>query len=162
MEYTGMDRVLLTMGDAAVFGTTRLQRYGFLLHKQYWKELSAISNKYGSLKFYDDWKPYWFGPHSESMDRDTKACVDAKLIYKDMVDPVMNLHRYGLTTSGRTRWRRLLGEFGREMEAIRKRVASLQEMRLERLLQGVYDAYPEYTMRGARERGAAVGVANSA
>lgn len=79
------------------------------------------------------------------MGKDVKACVDACLVYKDMVDPARNSYRYSLTTSGRIRWRRLLGEFKREVTALHEKVTNLQKMRLERLLQGVYDAYPEYT-----------------
>lgn len=148
MEYTGKDRILLAISDTTIHGTTRLQRYGFLLHKQYGKELSAISGKHENLAFYSDWRPYWFGPFSEDMSKDAKACVGAGLIYKDMVDPVRNSHRYSLTMSGRMRWRRLLGEFGREVNAIHEKVMNLQKMRGWRLLQGVYDAYPEYTMWG--------------
>lgn len=145
MEYTGWDRILLAISDTTIHGTTRLQKYGFLLHKQYGKELSTISSKHENLAFYDDWKPYWFGPFSEDMSKDVKACVGAGLIYKDMVDPVRNSYRYSLTILGRRKWRQLLSEFSREATAIHEKVMNLQKMRLERLLQGVYDAYPEYT-----------------
>ena len=60
-EYVSRDRLLLAISDTTIHGTTRLQKYGFLLYKQYGKELSAISSKHDNLTFYDDWKPYWFG-----------------------------------------------------------------------------------------------------
>ena len=144
-EYVSRDRLLLAISDTTIHGTTRLQKYGFLLYKQYGKELSAISSKHDNLTFYDDWKPYWFGPYSESLSKDTKACVDDSLVYKDMVDPARNSYRYSLTMSGRMRWRKIMSEFHTEMTAIREKIMNLQKMRLERLLQGVYDAYPEYT-----------------
>lgn len=143
--YAGKDRILLAISDTTIHGTTRLQKYGFLLYQQYGRELSAIARKHHDLAFYNDWKPYWFGPFSESLGKDVKACVDACLVYKDMVDPARNSYRYSLTTSGRIRWRRLLGEFKREVTALHEKVTNLQKMLLERLLQGVYDAYPEYT-----------------
>ena len=147
MEFAGMDRILMIVSDATVHGTTRLQKYGFLLYKQYEQELSAISRGNPMLRFYEDWKPFWFGPFSESLSKDIQACVDADIIYKEMVDPARNSYRYSPTIYGRMRWRQLLSEFQTEITAIHEKVMNLQRMRLERLLQGIYDAYPEYTKR---------------
>lgn len=145
MRLENTDRVLVIVSDATIHGTTRLQKYGFLLHKQYGKEVSAILRANPEMKFYDDWKPFWFGPFSESLSKDVRACVDAGLIYKELMDPARNSYRYGLTVSGRGRWRQLLGEFTPEITAIHEKIANLQGIRLERLLQRIYDAYPKYT-----------------
>ena len=112
------------------------------MHKQYGRELSAILRGNTDVKFYGDWEPFWFGPFSESLSEDIQACVDAGLIYKELVDPARNSYRYGLSASGRRRWRQLLNEFTLEITPICKKIAKPQGMRLERLLQQIYDAYP--------------------
>ena len=145
MELENTDRALMIVSDATIHGTTRLQKYGFLLHKQYGQELSAILRSNPDVGFYGDWKPFWFGPFSESLSKDIQACVEAGLIYKELVDPARNSYRYSLTVRGRRRWRQLLSEFTSEITAIHEKVANLQGVRLERLLQRIYDAYPEYT-----------------
>ena len=147
MELANTDRALVIVSDVIIHGTTRLQKYGFLLHKQYGRELSATLKDNPHMDFYNDWKPFWFGPFSDSLNKDIKTCVDTGLLYKDLVDPARNSYRYGLTVHGRRRWRQLLGEFPSEITAVREKVANLQRMRLERLLQQIYDAYPEYTKR---------------
>ena len=147
MVLESTDRALMILSDATVHGTTRLQKYGFLLHKQYGREVSAILRDNPNMGFYDDWKPFWFGPFSESLSKDIQACVDAGLVYKELVDPARNSYRYSLTVRGRKRWRQLLGEFTSEITTIHEKVMNLQGMRLERLLQRIYDAYPEYTKR---------------
>ena len=78
MDFSRTDRILLAINGATIHGTTRLQKYGFLLYKQHERELSAISSKDPALKFYDDWKPFWFGPFSESLSKD---CVVPKVVH---------------------------------------------------------------------------------
>ena len=148
MEYHGSDRVLMIVADTTILGSTRLQKYGFLLYKQYERELLDISRDNRELKFYDDWKPYWYGPFSEILRKDISACVDEHhLVYKEMADQSRNLHAYSLTIRGRVRWRQMLDALGPEMTAIHGKIMNLQRVRLERLLEGVYNLYPEYTKR---------------
>lgn len=40
----------------------------------------------------------------------------------------------------------MLHEFNNEITTIHKKVMNLQKMRLERLLEDIYYAYPEYTV----------------
>ena len=147
-QFSPSDRALMVISDAMVYGSTRLQKYGFLLHKQYGKEMSRIASSVPELKFYDDWEPLWYGPFSRDLARDIQACVGNGLMYKEQGAPP-NSYRYGFTISGRVKWRRMLHEFGDEMTAIHEKVVNLQKVRLERLLESVYNAYPEFAERSA-------------
>ena len=148
MQFNPTDRILIIFSDTTIQGTTRIQKYGFLLHKQYGQELSTIAHGNKDLEFYSDWKPFRFGPFSMDLSRDLQACVSSDMVYKEMIEPAMNLHRYGLTITGRIRWRQLLGEFQPEITAIHEKIINLQKVRLNRLLQNIYYAYPEYAKRG--------------
>ncbi len=141
------DRVLMIISDTTIRGSTRLQKYGFLLHKQYKKELSRIARNHAELKFYDDWKPLWYGPFSKDLEEDIKTCASTGTIEKTLVDQDLELYRYALTLKGRVQWRKILRESGNETRAIHEKIANLQTIRLERLLEGIYHAYPEYTKR---------------
>ena len=55
------DRILMIIGDLTINGTTRLQKYGFLLHMKHGHDLKTISKTQKELEFYSDWKPYWYG-----------------------------------------------------------------------------------------------------
>ena len=52
------ERVLFIINDNVINGSTRFQKYGFLLFKQYQKELQSY---YRDFKFYDDWIPHNLG-----------------------------------------------------------------------------------------------------
>lgn len=147
-RFSRSDRALIIVGDEVVRGSTRLQKYGFLLHKQYEKEMSRIAAGMPVLEFYDDWEPLWYRPFSMGLSRDVQACVERRLIYMEQSGPP-NQHVYGLTIPGLVKWREMLRRFDGEMTAIRKGVTNLQKVRLERLLEGVYGAYPEFARRGA-------------
>lgn len=146
-QFSPDDRVLLVISDAEIHGTTRLQKYGFLLSQQYKKELSKIADAVSELSFYDDWEPFWYGPFSKCLQRDVDTCVSKKLINKTLVDPTLKSYRYALTIKGRVRWRSMLDASNNEVNAIREKVENLQKVRLERLLEGVYCSYPEYAKR---------------
>ena len=145
-EFSSSDRALMVVSDATIYGSTRLQKYGFLLHKQYKKEMRSIADNTPTLKFYDDWESLWYGPFSRGLSDDIETCVKNSLIYK-APDKLPNSYRYGFTIHGRIRWRKMLFKFNDEMTAIRKKVVNLQKVRLERLLEGVYNSYPEFTKR---------------
>lgn len=136
----------MVVSDAMVYGSTRLQKYGFLLAKQYKNETNRVSKATPPQGFYDDWEPLWFGPFSKKLAKDIDYCVKHGLIYKEPVKLSQNSFRYGLTPKGRMRWRDMLREFNDDMTAIREKVVNLQKVRLERLLEGIYRAYPEYTV----------------
>ena len=139
------DRALVVVSDFEIHGSTRLQKYGFLLSEQYKKELSNLASNCPGLKFYDDWEALWYGPFSRDLQRDIEACVSRKLITKTLVDPGLGSYRYAPTVKGRVRWRKILAASGKEVGAIHEKVSNLQSMRLERLLEGIYHAYPKYT-----------------
>ncbi len=145
-EFSTSDRALMVISDATLYGTTRLQKYGFLLTQQYKKEMNVIAEAEPKLKFYDDWEPLWFGPFSKSLADDIDICMDNSLIYREAVKLSQDSFRYGLTLKGRVRWRVMLRKFNNEMTAIHKKVMNLQKMRLGRLLENIYSAYPEYTV----------------
>ena len=81
-QFRSADRALIVISDATIHGSTRLQKYGFLLYKQYGKELSKISGNESALKFYEDWKAFWYGPFSKSLMEDIDECVTRNLCIK--------------------------------------------------------------------------------
>ena len=139
------DRALVVISDFEIHGSTRLQKYGFLLYKQYKKELSKLASNCPALKFYDDWEPLWYGPFSRNLRADVDTCVGDGLIERISVDQSLNSYRYALTIRGRAKWRKILDASHSEVSAIHEKVSNLQTMRLERLLEGIYHAYPKYT-----------------
>lgn len=143
-QFNPADRALVVISDVEIHGSTRLQKYGFLLSQQYKKEMSKLAANCPGLEFYDDWEPLWYGPFSRRLQADVSACVSGGLITKTLADPGLGSYRYAPTVRGRARWRKILDASGREITAIREKVDNLQSMRLERLLEGIYHAYPEY------------------
>ena len=146
-EIASEDRILMIINDNTIHGTTRLQKYGFLLFKQYEWELRRIANMQADLKFYDDWKSFWYGPYSECLNKDVQKCIENKTISKLLVDKNRNKYNYSLTIRGRAVWREMLNRFHVEMPEIETKIRNLQKIGLETLLSGVYSAYPEYTKR---------------
>lgn len=147
-QFESADRALVIISDAEIHGSTRLQKYGFLLSRQYKKELSSLASNCPGLKFYDDWEPLWYGPFSRSLQKDVETCVSGGLISKTLTDPGLGSYRYAPTLRGRVRWRKILDASGKEIRDIHEKASNLQSMRLERLLEEIYHAYPEYTKHG--------------
>ena len=147
IESETTDRALMIISDTTIRGTTRLQKYGFLLRMQYDKELKNISEHEPKLTFYDDWEPLWYGPFSKSLKEDVDKCRESKLINVTSVDKILKTQQYSFTIKGRIRWRKILTNHKKEMEALYEKITNLQKMRLERLLEGVYYSYPKYTER---------------
>ena len=144
-QFDPTDRALVIVSDVEIYGSTRLQKYGFLLFKQYQKELAKMAANCPGLEFYADWEPLWYGPFSRNLQNDIETCVSENLIVKTLADPGLGSYRYAPTLKGRVRWRKILSTSEVEIKAIREKVSNLQSMRLERLLEGIYHAYPEYT-----------------
>ena len=147
MELVETDRALLIICDTTIYGTTRLQKYGFLISKQFGKELADISFGEKDQPFYNDWEALWYGPFSKGLQKDVDECARERLIYKEPIDTNQNTYQYGLTTKGRIRWRKIYAKFTDAVNPIHKKVMNLQKVRLERLLERIYTAYPEYTKR---------------
>lgn len=146
-SFSPPDRALMIVNDIRVHGVTRMQKYGFLLAKQYNKEVERISKAEPSLAFYDDWEPLWFGPFSKTLAKDIDACVEHGLIHKEPVSTSPDSHRFSLTISGRKQWRAMFGRFNGEMTAMHGKVSHLQRVSLESLLEDIYNLYPEYTVK---------------
>ncbi len=143
------DRPLLTIHDHSILGATHIQRYAFLLHKQCRRELDRIAAAHPELAWYDDWEPNWSGPFSRGLKNDMDACLRGGLAFThtpvDTIERLLGQREYMLSREGRIKWRSMMHAFPREAEALRKRVSGLQKVVYERLLEGVYYAYPEYT-----------------
>ena len=147
ISFLPSDRALMVVSDITVRGATRIQKYGFLLAKQYKKETANISKTEPSLVFYNDWEPLWFGPFSKSLAKDIDDCVERGLIHKEPVSTSPDSYRFSLTIKGRKRWRDMLSMFTSDMTAIYEKVAHLQKVGLGNLLEGIYSSYPDYTVR---------------
>lgn len=153
IQFEPMDRVLLIISDTAIYGSTRLQKYGFLLHKQDSKLLSKIANNKPELRFYNDWEALWYGPFSKSLRKDADECAKEKLISMTPAGPEQKSYIYKLTVTGRHRWRMILRENPKEVGAIYEKITDLQTTGLQTLLGNIYRSYPEYTEHSTiRER----------
>lgn len=147
LQIVPADRALMVLSDFTIHGSTRLQKYGFLLSKQYAYELSSISSKESKLQFYDDWEPLWYGPFSSDLEEDINKCAENKFVYKEPIDLRLNSYMYSFTLRGRMRWRKIHANFQNEMNSIHEKIENLQKIQLERLLERIYAAYPDYTRR---------------
>lgn len=146
VQFSDSDRALMVVNDVVVHGSTRMHKYGFLLAQQYRKETGRVSKTTPSSKFYDDWKPLWFGPFSKILAKDIDDCVKHSLIYKEPDNPYSNSFWYGLTVEGRAQWRKMMDRFNGDMTAMRGKVVRLQKVSLTGILESIYSSYPEYTI----------------
>ena len=153
--FTPSDRPLLIIQSHRILGATQIQRYAFLLHKQYRRELDRIAAARPELAWYDDWEPNWCGPFSRGLKNDMDACLRGGLVLThtplDTVDRALGLREYTLSRAGRNKWYAMRRSFPREAEALRKGVDGLQKVEHVRLLEGVYNAYPEYVKHAAAQ-----------
>lgn len=145
VQFDPTDRVLVIISDSMIHGTTRLQKYGFILHKQYETELGRISQGGLSPGFYDDWEPYYYGPYSRQLDKDARMCVKNGLVVKKAINTTLNSFKYFFTIRGRVRWRRLFAKHQEDMTAVEEKIRKLQTVQLEDLMRNIYRVYPEYT-----------------
>lgn len=146
MVITNSDRPLYIINDATIRGATRLQKYGFLLAKQYEPEMRALAAKHG-ISFYADWEPRQFGPYSESLAEDVRECMVEGLVQRT-VDSTANKHNvyiFNLTIRGRARWRKLFLRV-REISHFAIKVRSMQDYGYYTLIDNIYTAYPEFAV----------------
>ncbi len=142
------DRVLFIINDNVIQGATRFQKYGFVIFKQYQKELAELNLSYNrSFNFYEDWKPHRFGPYSEQLTQDIKNCVTNGILDEKMIDKDRGFKQYFLTLKGRIKWRKIFFNTTDEVIKINNKIRYLQTMKLVELLRQVYDAYPKYTTK---------------
>ena len=112
------ERVLFIINDNTIHGSIRFQKYGFLLHKQYQRELLELGLSYDGFTFYEDWKPYHYGPYSEQLQKDITDCIDNNLVNKIPPNTNVRYNSYKLTLKGRVRWREFLKHTPDEIKRI--------------------------------------------
>ena len=141
-----LDRPLYIINDTTIRGTTRLQKYGFLLAKQYAPEMRNLAEKY-EIEFYSDWEPHQFGPYSKNLADDVKKCISQGLIQRtiDSTSSKNNVYIYNLTIHGRLRWRELFLRI-REISHFAVKVRSMQDYGYYTLIDNIYTAYPEFAV----------------
>ena len=123
-----VDRPLLIINDFTINGTTRFQKYGFLLHKEYGAYMLSL-NERCKIKFYADWAPLYFGPFSRSLEEDLKECIGTDIIKKVDVPTRTEgreISTYNLTIKGRQKWRNMLVTIP-EIQHVMERVQSMQK-----------------------------------
>ncbi len=142
------ERVLFIINDNAIWGSTRFQKYGFLLAKQYQREIEMLELTNSGFEFYNDWGPHYFGPFSRQLERDIETCINKKILKKTFVDKTpggeRDINIYQLTVAGRKRWRDIFYE-NDCMKKLDDKIKHLQKMSSVTLLRLVYNAYPEFT-----------------
>lgn len=144
MKLDPEDRVLFIMNDMAVIGATRFQKHGFLLWKQYGKELQSLESVYDGFKFYDDWIPYYFGPYSRDLKADIAVNVKNGIIKEARFENTM---RYTLTIKGRVKWRKIFAKSGAEMDRIGEKIRHMSDTPLYEMLKAIYKSYPQYAIK---------------
>ncbi len=147
MDIASEERILFIIHDNVIHGSTRFQKYGFLLHKQCQSELDKLKKAYPNLDFYEDWKPHFYGPYSEQLKSDIEKCVAAKILRKDNAGEGMKYDLYGLTLIGRKKWREILNNTPYEIIKINNKIRGLQMTKTVDVLRQVYRAYPKYTTK---------------
>ena len=144
--FKDIDRPLLIINDFTINGTTRFQKYGFLLHKEYGAYMLSL-NERCNIEFYTDWEPLYFGPFSRSLKEDLKECMSTDVIKKVNVPTGTEgreMSTYNLTIKGRQKWRNMLVTIP-EIQHVMERVQSMQKISYYILLGQIYKKYPEFT-----------------
>ena len=125
-----------------------MQKYGFLLHKQYKREMVILKNKWG-IEFYSDWVPYYYGPYSKNLADDLKKCITNKMITKidvPTIDSDKKVVIYNLTIKGRVRWRKLFMNVP-EISHFIEKTRHMQKIPYYALLSQIYTAYPNFATK---------------
>jgi len=133
-----LDRVIVLINDMTIKGNTRMQKYGFLIHKLYSKDLQG-------LNFYSDWRPYLYGPYSDELRNDLENCIDQHLVTK-FVSPTntgRQFSNYSLTMKGRVKLRKIIVDYSIIKELYEK-FTKLNKKPITSVLKDIYLAYPEY------------------
>ena len=140
MEVNSLDRVLLIINEHVIEGTTRLQKYGFLMKQNYNKELEDFD-------FYNDWKALYYGPYSEQLTKDIESGVEQRLIskYKSVTLNEYDTQKITLTIKGRHRLRQISEQYKKIINDVYEMSTNLQKKPLRIILRDVYLSYPNYT-----------------
>lgn len=134
------DRILFIINDNVIHGSTRFQKYGFLVSKQHQRELKELQLNYSSFEFYDDWIPHNFGPYSKKLQDDLDVCIENKIISKIQIN---RTQQYSLTLKGRVRWRKFLNISYDEIKKINEKISILQTFSLYGLLKSIHDTHQD-------------------
>lgn len=120
-----------------VDGSTRLQKYGLLVHKK-------IGQK---EEFFNDWQPDRYGVFSKSLAKTVTLLEDHNYITKDnVINPYGKpSFRYRITDKGRNEIQQLLIEKKEIVEEICGISQYYFDKSLKEVLADVYTLYPEYT-----------------
>ena len=138
------EQVLFIINDNSVAGRTRLQKYGFLLSKQYKKHVSKLEKTH-DVSFYKDWKPYHNGPYSQTLADDIEKAVKQNLLQKRTIHGGKDMYvLYSLTAKGREKWREILNASPNQIVDICHEIRFLQATDTNYLLRDIYVKYPEY------------------
>lgn len=138
------ERLLFIINDNVIDGTTRFQKYGFLLFKQYQKELAELKISYPDFNFYNDWKSYCFGPYSEELDHDIQSCVKNGILEEYVMEGKTNYKVYQLTLKGRVKWCKIFWNTTDEVIKINDKIRHLQHIKLIELLKQIHEKYPKF------------------
>jgi uncharacterized protein YwgA len=135
-----LDRIILIINDMTVKGNTRMQKYGFLIRQLYSEDLHG-------LNFYDDWKPYLYGPYSAELKQDLEECINQKLVAKfnTPTDSGREFMNYSLTMRGRMKLRNIVATYDIVKELYQK-FTKLNQKSMTSILKDIYLAYPNYTV----------------
>ena len=136
-----LDRVILLVNDMTIKGNTRVQKYAFLASQLYSKELAP-------LNFYDDWKSYFYGPHSAQLSHDLRLAVKGDLIDENVKETAngRKMHVYSLKIKGRTALRRLLEDHNEMIKILYEKFTQLNKQSMMVILKDIYEAYPKFTV----------------
>lgn len=136
------DRVIVLINDLTIGGNTRIQKYAFLVHQLYDKELEP------NLKFYNDWIAYRYGPFSKELELDLKTCVENKLVARTEtpVSSGREFTNYSLTMKGRMRMRKLSENNSKMVKKLYEKFTLLNKKSTATILKDIYLAYPQFTI----------------
>ena len=130
-----------------IIGRTRFQKLLFLAQKQYRK------------KWYF-FVPYNYGPYSPELQKDVEFLIDHDLI-KETFEPISEgrtLYRYYLSNEGHVFIDKILNDY-RHREQVNNIINIFSKLNkkyhdytMDRLINLVYNKYPEYTGRSVYQR----------
>ena len=136
------DRVVLIINDMTIKVNTRMQKYGFLIHKLYSDDLQG-------LNFYSDWKPYLYGPYSEELKQDLQECINQKLViqFNSPTESGRVFRNYNLSMKGRMKLRNVIANYEKTVKELYEKFTKLNRTPITSILKDIYLAYPEYTVK---------------
>ena len=136
MKITPEDKIIIILNDNIIQGSTRIQKYAFLISKQCKTELDEIKNSYPNFEWYEDWIKYSLGPESKSLKKDLEICIKNKRVQRNRID---NINNYSLTQKGLVRLREIIPGNQEEIKKINKKVQFLQDFSIFGLAKCIHD-----------------------